>query len=557
MVKQEEEETHDGGGVVRAAGTVRVNETLPHPKDVVVKEEELLDDLFGSVEHESLSVPGPSKPLNQHEAPGPSKPLNQHEAPGPSKSLFKPTCSDSSSTVTTTQPSLGPQPSMASQPGHSVAHDASFSDSSVSSVLAANSVTPVMSRGSGTDPSVMSALFRGKRKAGEEEGEGDSQSKRLCSEAAATEGSGDPKRLKLKVKVEGSGDAKVSTPVEEAGVGRRGHVPALKDSSSSAVPKRAVPSQPSGLLFSQQAEGLGTRKRDRDLLDREESPDVGESPDLNSERKRHCGASSMTSAVPVPSTSKGVPSSVTSAVPVPSASKGVPPSQAERKQVLNEKATSVGINPSPKMATSFEGEHLQSQRSLSGGEGKVASSAAAQSPTPGGDRALTTAMPATTVAAATPATPVRLVTMPTASSPFLSTRKHKAAASKSVVEGVATLPSQDRNEDEGPTCTKTQTQDSRAGLLSAVGGRAVVGVSPFNLFTGIGGKRSKVTETDMWKGVEGEEEGVEQGVGPWEDEDPLRSGVKYEPVMTKDGFIQPRKQPRKIVSHQGVNGRGQ
>ena len=31
------------------------------------------------------------------------------------------------------------------------------------------------------------------------------------------------------------------------------------------------------------------------------------------------------------------------------------------------------------------------------------------------------------------------------------------------------------------------------------GVRAAVGVSTFNLFSGMGGKRSKVTETDLWK----------------------------------------------------------
>ena len=38
---------------------------------------------------------------------------------------------------------------------------------------------------------------------------------------------------------------------------------------------------------------------------------------------------------------------------------------------------------------------------------------------------------------------------------------------------------------------------------------AAVGVSPFNLFSVMGGKRSKVTETDLWK--EGEEEEEEEG----------------------------------------------
>ena len=50
----------------------------------------------------------------------------------------------------------------------------------------------------------------------------------------------------------------------------------------------------------------------------------------------------------------------------------------------------------------------------------------------------------------------------------------------------------------------------------------------------MGGKRSKVTETDLWK--EGEEEGPE--TEPW------GGGVKYDPVMTKDGFIYPSIQRR-------------
>ena len=62
----------------------------------------------------------------------------------------------------------------------------------------------------------------------------------------------------------------------------------------------------------------------------------------------------------------------------------------------------------------------------------------------------------------------------------------------------------------------------------------LVCVSPFNLFSGMGGKRSKVTETDLWK--EGEEEGPE--TEPW------GGGVKYDPVMTKDGFIYPSIQRR-------------
>ena len=66
-----------------------------------------------------------------------------------------------------------------------------------------------------------------------------------------------------------------------------------------------------------------------------------------------------------------------------------------------------------------------------------------------------------------------------------------------------------------------------------------VGVSPFNLFSGMGDKRSKVTETDLWK------EGSE--AEPWDGEDPLEIDVKYDLVMTQDGFICPREQPKKIV----------
>ena len=58
---------------------------------------------------------------------------------------------------------------------------------------------------------------------------------------------------------------------------------------------------------------------------------------------------------------------------------------------------------------------------------------------------------------------------------------------------------------------------------------AAVGVSPFNPCSGMGDKRSKVTETDLWKEGEEEEEGPE--VEPWD------GGVKYDAVMTKDGFI--------------------
>ena len=48
--------------------------------------------------------------------------------------------------------------------------------------------------------------------------------------------------------------------------------------TSDVVPRRTVPPQPSGLLFQ-------TRKRTRGQLTREESPDVGESSDLESEVK--------------------------------------------------------------------------------------------------------------------------------------------------------------------------------------------------------------------------------------------------------------------------------
>ena len=132
--------------------------------------------------------------------------------------------------------------------------------------------------------------------------------------------------------------------------------------------------------------------------------------------------------------------------------------------------------------------------------------------------------------------------MPTASSPILSTRKHKAAA---VVEGTS-LGTQGRSEDG-----RTKTQDSSRGLSMVAGSshpsvsgvRAAVGVSPFNLFSGMGGKESKVTETDLWK--EGEEEGPE--VEPWDGEDNSESGVKYDHVTSKDGFICPSEQPKKKV----------
>ena len=45
--------------------------------------------------------------------------------------------------------------------------------------------------------------------------------------------------------------------------------------TTSDVVQRTVPPQPSGLSFSQQANGLGTRKRTRGQLTREESLDVG------------------------------------------------------------------------------------------------------------------------------------------------------------------------------------------------------------------------------------------------------------------------------------------
>ena len=64
---------------------------------------------------------------------------------------------------------------------------------------------------------------------------------------------------------------------------------------------------------------------------------------------------------------------------------------------------------------------------------------------------------------------------------------------------------------------------------SVSGVRAVVGVSPFNLFSGMGGKRSKVTETE--KGGEEEPEAE-----PWD------GGVKYDAVMIRDGFIYPSKE---------------
>ena len=63
---------------------------------------------------------------------------------------------------------------------------------------------------------------------------------------------------------------------------------------------------------------------------------------------------------------------------------------------------------------------------------------------------------------------------------------------------------------------------------SVSGVHAAVGVSPFNLFSGMGGKRSKMSETDLWKKWK-EEEGPE--AEPW------GGVVMYDAVMTKDGFI--------------------
>ena len=56
--------------------------------------------------------------------------------------------------------------------------------------------------------------------------------------------------------------------------------------------------------------------------------------------------------------------------------------------------------------------------------------------------------------------------------------------------------------------------------------------------SGMGDKRSKVTETDLWKEREEEEEGPE--VEPWD------GGVKYDAVLTKDGFIYPSKEDSEI-----------
>ena len=80
---------------------------------------------------------------------------------------------------------------------------------------------------------------------------------------------------------------------------------------------------------------------------------------------------------------------------------------------------------------------------------------------------------------------------------------------------------------------------------SVSGVRAAVGVSQFNLFSGMGGKSSKVTETDLWKEGEEEEEGPE--VEPWD------GGVKYEAVMTKDGFtITNHRSERSVIGEGGV-----
>ena len=68
-----------------------------------------------------------------------------------------------------------------------MAADMFFTDSSVGSVLASNSVTPT-SLGSSGGGSVMSALFRGKRKASDG-GVGESRSKRPCSGGEETGGS--------------------------------------------------------------------------------------------------------------------------------------------------------------------------------------------------------------------------------------------------------------------------------------------------------------------------------------------------------------------------------
>ena len=183
VVKQEEE-TFDGVeggasgvGVARANGTLRVNETLvpcPRMGGDVVNEEELLDDLFGSADPE---------PVPQHGAPGQS-----------SRSLFNPESIVPSST----------------QRSVNMAADVSFTDRSVGSVLASNSVTPT-SLGSSGGGSVMSSLFRGKRKASDG-GVGESRSKRPCSGGQ---------------EAGGSSGSKQSTPAEGAVV--KAPPPALKD----------------------------------------------------------------------------------------------------------------------------------------------------------------------------------------------------------------------------------------------------------------------------------------------------------------------------------------
>ena len=139
------------------------------------------------------------------------------------------------------------------------------------------------------------------------------------------------------------------------------------------------------------------------------------------------------------------------------ATKGASPTSmmdGEEDQVTHKETRHV-----PKMAAWCEEEHPpHSQRTMepSGGEGKPSTTAAAvttrsaaKSVALGGlvtsppvtmatcaihVTTATAAMPFIPVTMATPATPVRLITMPTASSPFLSTRKHKAAA---VVEGTS------------------------------------------------------------------------------------------------------------------------
>lgn len=313
-------------------------------------------------------------------------------------------------------------------------------------------------------------------------------------------------------------------------------------------PKKAIPVQPSGLLFSQQADGLGTRKRERGVANREESPDVGETPDLDSERKRRC----VTSVAP-------------KAEPRQANEEGHRPAANDR----NERAVLDAKKPSAKMASMLcDSEcplpkHATGPSSGDRNTASLASNVAAPGDGAGGggrttpphsELPVTLATPSGPVTTSALATPVRLVTMPMASTPFLSTRKHKAVAGKGGVgvRGTPAPPSQGRDEEER---VKTQTQDSRTGPSSMVVGthpslggvgRTIVGMSPFRLFSGMGGKRSKVADTEVvWK--EGEEEEEE----PWEAVDPLSNGVKYDPVVTNDGFIYPRKQPRKIVRWSG------